>query len=478
MKSLPIGEAAHIVGEKPGAARHDPTMSDEQRAHISNAIWLCPRCHTLVDKDPSKYTVELLSDWRLQAEQWSSSQLDAARTSPFVVEFDEQAGYRCDDTMRIPSIPLRAWTLLQRTLGSHAIVEFRKTRDLYESRFKELKLDDSITRAVVHVCLEAEGFKSIANSICASADYDEAGENLGFCLKALSGPHTSIVGHQIKRAVAAICATGQLLPWRSERILGVWLDQRGKALALGHHWVLALAALSGSGDVFDAICSRQPADHWRTHGNRANAEHAVLNIGEGLCAFLVALAERRRISTSPKMGELAPRLDLCLKWMDFEYFNPRVLEERQSELRLAFGAIRLFACAAACVVLELKEQAEVCRSLANGAISRISSVRVSRAAMHLGLLLEERRIGWDILPQLMMPGGSYESTRSRDPSAHEALHEAYMIVVDHRDNYDPETSPGWRSWLGYFETVGMISSIEAMRELSRRAQGMESPARS
>jgi len=40
-----IGEAAHIAGEREGSARYDPSMTDEQRNHYNNLIYLCPTHH-------------------------------------------------------------------------------------------------------------------------------------------------------------------------------------------------------------------------------------------------------------------------------------------------------------------------------------------------------------------------------------------------------------------------------------------------
>lgn len=44
------GEAAHIAGENPGAARYDPSMTDEWRNDFPNLIYLCGDCHTKIDK--------------------------------------------------------------------------------------------------------------------------------------------------------------------------------------------------------------------------------------------------------------------------------------------------------------------------------------------------------------------------------------------------------------------------------------------
>ncbi|MGW5515345.1 HNH endonuclease [Nocardia africana] len=60
-----IGEVAHIFGEKLHSARHDPTMSDRQRAAPENAIFLCPACHTLIDNNGGiGYPATVLVEWR------------------------------------------------------------------------------------------------------------------------------------------------------------------------------------------------------------------------------------------------------------------------------------------------------------------------------------------------------------------------------------------------------------------------------
>lgn len=45
-----VAEAAHISGEKPGAARYDASMSDEERDSVHNLIYMCTDHHTIIDK--------------------------------------------------------------------------------------------------------------------------------------------------------------------------------------------------------------------------------------------------------------------------------------------------------------------------------------------------------------------------------------------------------------------------------------------
>lgn len=45
-----VGEAAHIRGEKPTAARYDASMTDEERDRVDNLIYMCTDHHTIIDK--------------------------------------------------------------------------------------------------------------------------------------------------------------------------------------------------------------------------------------------------------------------------------------------------------------------------------------------------------------------------------------------------------------------------------------------
>ncbi len=51
-KPTNVGEAAHIAGEKATSARYDDSMTDQQRDHCDNLIYLCRTCHAIVDAIP------------------------------------------------------------------------------------------------------------------------------------------------------------------------------------------------------------------------------------------------------------------------------------------------------------------------------------------------------------------------------------------------------------------------------------------
>ena len=70
-----IGEAAHICAASPGGARYDDTMNESQRHNIENGIWLCANCHKMVDRDPLKYGVDTLKNWKQQSEEITSNEI-------------------------------------------------------------------------------------------------------------------------------------------------------------------------------------------------------------------------------------------------------------------------------------------------------------------------------------------------------------------------------------------------------------------
>jgi hypothetical protein len=89
-----IGEAAHIHGESPGtktkpaSARYLADMSDEQRNHYDNLIYLCPSCHTKIDKQEKDYPADFLFLQKKEHESWVAEQLDQGMTEVSFAELE------------------------------------------------------------------------------------------------------------------------------------------------------------------------------------------------------------------------------------------------------------------------------------------------------------------------------------------------------------------------------------------------------
>jgi hypothetical protein len=69
-KAVVIGVAAHICGAAEGGPRFDKSQTPKERAGVSNGIWLCAGCASLIDKNGGAgYSVETLRDWKKTAEE-------------------------------------------------------------------------------------------------------------------------------------------------------------------------------------------------------------------------------------------------------------------------------------------------------------------------------------------------------------------------------------------------------------------------
>jgi hypothetical protein len=63
-----VADVCHIKAERPGGPRFDKTLTPEQRRAHKNLILLCSTCHKLVDREPEKYTVAMLTKWKRDRE--------------------------------------------------------------------------------------------------------------------------------------------------------------------------------------------------------------------------------------------------------------------------------------------------------------------------------------------------------------------------------------------------------------------------
>ena len=77
-----VGVAAHIIAASEDGPRGDSSLSLDERRGLDNGIWLCQKCHKLVDNDPLRYTVEVLRDWRARAEQRARDEIESGAAPP------------------------------------------------------------------------------------------------------------------------------------------------------------------------------------------------------------------------------------------------------------------------------------------------------------------------------------------------------------------------------------------------------------
>lgn len=67
--AVKLAEVAHIVAASSDGPRADSAARDELLVSFDNLLLLCPNCHTIIDKAPEAFSVELVRDWKNSHEQ-------------------------------------------------------------------------------------------------------------------------------------------------------------------------------------------------------------------------------------------------------------------------------------------------------------------------------------------------------------------------------------------------------------------------
>lgn len=149
-KSLISGEGAHIFGANAGSARFDSNMSALARSEITNAIWLCVECHTLIDRDPDQYQPSLLFRWKDEHDSYIASERgslgDRLRHEEKLKRFEEFSMYPAPiRRILLDRPPAWEWRLTAELLRYLCRPEFRKLADLrgglYTSPLQRITLE-------------------------------------------------------------------------------------------------------------------------------------------------------------------------------------------------------------------------------------------------------------------------------------------------------------------------------------------------
>lgn len=102
-------EAAHIRGEKPGAARYEPSMTDDERNAFANLVFLCPNHHDEVDKNRDQWPISAMEEMKQKHEasvqaalgatmgDISSADLDVVVRGVEAVSFTEPTDFTITD---------------------------------------------------------------------------------------------------------------------------------------------------------------------------------------------------------------------------------------------------------------------------------------------------------------------------------------------------------------------------------------------
>jgi hypothetical protein len=82
-----VGEVAHIVGERKGAARGDDPMPLDERGDPDNLLLACLKDHKLIDDHPAEYPIDRLRQIRFDYLRWLENSLQKA--APWEVQLSQ-----------------------------------------------------------------------------------------------------------------------------------------------------------------------------------------------------------------------------------------------------------------------------------------------------------------------------------------------------------------------------------------------------
>src|SRR5215470_20163001 len=105
--TFPLGEQAHIVGERTGSARFTAGLSEPERDRYHNRILLCPNHHTEIDKNEADYPIERLHQIKTDHELWVQNSLSTPGATQ--QELADELAYAMLVDVAVEACRLRSW---------------------------------------------------------------------------------------------------------------------------------------------------------------------------------------------------------------------------------------------------------------------------------------------------------------------------------------------------------------------------------
>jgi hypothetical protein len=81
-RAVHVGVAAHIHAAAPNGPRYDAAQTPDERASVENGIYLCRMCADRIDKDATRFTAEMLHDWKALAKKAADERLGKPMPPP------------------------------------------------------------------------------------------------------------------------------------------------------------------------------------------------------------------------------------------------------------------------------------------------------------------------------------------------------------------------------------------------------------
>ncbi len=163
-----VADVCHIKAESPGGPRFDKNLSMEERRAPANLMLLCNTCHTLVDEEPKKYTVAVLTRWKSDREARFAAVGDTLRQRYIdeVVDESEEIGLSKPHSLKAYLIFLKKQKI------SHLIDEDAPA-DIgrFVDRLRHISVADrELLRAIIEKAIALGGSRETEHGIAVHPD--------------------------------------------------------------------------------------------------------------------------------------------------------------------------------------------------------------------------------------------------------------------------------------------------------------------
>jgi hypothetical protein len=140
-----LGEMAHIIAKSPDGPRGKSDIPPESRDSYENLILLCPTHHKIVDKDPEKWTVDILKQMKEKHEKWVIEQLEKGDITTPLIDNSDFLNKRKIDWFSSPKDKDYVWIISSITPLNISKDVINNLEDTFSDVLNNLELPDFLS---------------------------------------------------------------------------------------------------------------------------------------------------------------------------------------------------------------------------------------------------------------------------------------------------------------------------------------------
>lgn len=175
---LKIGEAAHIIGEKPKSARYKELPNGDSGL-IGNGIWLCANCHTMVDKNLGiGFPEDMINGWKDSHEKMISM-LVKTHKSPIPLLIKQTANYEVAQNL-VDFLSSKGVFYLDVSYENpvHVFTSLTETRKEINVLTRKIQLDTDLKKIFTQINKSSQEVMNETSNVNGNVDYQALDDHL------------------------------------------------------------------------------------------------------------------------------------------------------------------------------------------------------------------------------------------------------------------------------------------------------------